>query len=100
MPQESPFQRFVTMVEVTENVQNAQELASVWGTIRQECAEADIEVLDAYAVLGEIDFLVLYDAPSREEAYKASLIIGRHGFDTRTMAITPTDRFADLVDDI
>lgn len=100
MPSENSFERFVTLVTVTQSVQNAQEMASVWGTIRQECAEADIEILNAYAVLGSIDFLVLYDAPSREEAYKASLIIERHGFNTRTMAITPTDRFADLVDDI
>lgn len=100
MSQESSFQRFVTMVTVTETVQNTQELASVWGTIRQECAEADIDVVDAYAVLGEIDFLVVYDAPTRDSAYKASLIIGRHGFKTRTMAITPTDQFADLVEDL
>lgn len=100
MPQDTDSTRFVTLLNVTEQVQNVQELASVWGTVRRECADVGVEIREAYAVLGEFDFLVVFDAPDRDAAFKAAIIVERHGFDAQTMEVVPTDHLADLVQDI
>ena len=79
--------------------QNVQELASIWGDIREELTAFDVEVVDTYAVLGEYDFLVLFEAPDRETVFEASIAVERHGLDLATNEVTHTDNFADLVED-
>ncbi|MFP8954491.1 GYD domain-containing protein [Natrialbaceae archaeon A-arb3/5] len=82
------------------SVQNAQELASIWGEIRTEFDDHDAELVDTYAALGQHDFLVIFEASDRESAFKAALTLRRHGLEGETMAIVNTEDFADLVDDI
>jgi uncharacterized protein with GYD domain len=91
---------FVSLVNVTERAQNVQKLAAIWGDIRRECEDVGVEIEDSYAVLGAVDFLVIFSAPDRESAFQAALIIERHGFDSQTMELTPTDRLSELVADI
>lgn len=101
MSQYAEFTTFVAQVDVVEqNVQNAQELASVWGQIRGELDEIGVDVKASYAVLGDVDFVVVYEAPDMETAFKASLTVERHGMDVETLQATPTDHFAQLVEEI
>lgn len=79
--------------------QNVQELASIWGEIHGDLEALDVEVVDTYAVLGSYDFLVLYEAPDRDAAFRTAITVESHGLDLETMEITPTENFADLVDD-
>ncbi|WP_436347482.1 GYD domain-containing protein [Natronorubrum sp. FCH18a] len=92
---------YASLVDVDDrDVQNAQELSSIWGEIRTEFEEHEAEVIDSYAILGEHDFLVLFDAGDRESAFKSALTLRRHGLSSQTMEIVDTDDFAHLVDEI
>lgn len=79
--------------------QNVQELASIWGEIRGELEEFEVNIIDTYAVLGAYDFLILFEAPDRNTVFQTVITIESHGLDLQTMEITPTENFADLVDD-
>lgn len=92
---------YMALVDVDETrVQNVQELATVWGDVRGDVADVGGDLLDAYAVLGEHDFLVLFEASDREEALQISVGMERYGLDTQTMELIPVERFGELVDDI
>ncbi|WP_255169755.1 GYD domain-containing protein [Natrononativus amylolyticus] len=92
--------KYASLVTAERDVQNAQELASIWGEIRGELEEHDAELIDSYAILGEHDFLVTFEAPDREGAFKAALTLRRHGLSAQTMEIVNTDDFSHLVDEI
>ncbi len=101
MPGDETFTTFVALIDtVGHDVQNVQELARIWGEIREELDARGMELEQSYAVLGEIDFLVVYQAPDLETAFKTSLVLERHGLDVQTMEMTPTDDFASMVEDI
>lgn len=90
----------MALVDVDETrVQNAQEFATIWGDVRNDLEEMDAELLDAYAILGERDFLALFEAEGREQAFQASVAVERYGLDTQTMELIPVDRLGELVDD-
>lgn len=64
MPQDVTLTRFVVLAQLQEaDPQNPQELASVWGDVRSEAEDIDIEVQSTYAVLGEFDFLAISMCP-------------------------------------
>lgn len=101
MTTESTFTRFVSLVDVNEaDAQNVQELASIWGGIENELQDLDVEVLDANALLGSTDFLVVFEAPSTDEAFQADVVLERHGLDVHTMQMVSTERFSALVEDL
>jgi uncharacterized protein with GYD domain len=92
---------YTSLATVKErNVQNVQDLASIWSELTAEVADCDAELLDTYAVLGNYDFIVQFEAAGRDEAFKVALAMERHGLDMQTMEVIPTDQFADLVEDI
>lgn len=92
--------KYLSLVTVDDRqFQNVQKLASIWGEIRQELEAFDVDVLDTYAILGSYDFLLVFDAPDRDSVFQAAIAIESHGLDLETMAITDTDRFAELVED-
>ncbi|WP_101297301.1 GYD domain-containing protein [Halegenticoccus soli] len=91
---------YSALIDVHESAfQNVQDLASVWGDIRADVEELGGELVDAYAILGERDFLVLFEAENRDQAFKISVALGRYGFDTQTMEIIPVDDLGRLVED-
>ncbi|MFC6716850.1 GYD domain-containing protein [Natrialbaceae archaeon GCM10025810] len=93
--------RYASLVSVSDrDVQNAQELASIWGEIRTEFEDHAAELVDSYAVLGEHDFIVIFEASDRQGAYKSALTLHRHGLEAQTMEVLDTDEFAHLVDEI
>lgn len=92
---------YMAMVDVSdENVQNIQELASMWGGLQADIEQFGGELKDAYAILGEHDFLVIFEADGRDGAFKTSISIERYGLDTQTMEIIPVDEMGKLVEDI
>jgi uncharacterized protein with GYD domain len=101
MSETKEYTKYAVLAQLQEaDLQNPHDMASMWGTITNQCGEVGVEILDSYAVLGEFDFLVLADAPSRGQVLKAALIMERHGLDVQTMEIVSTDSFAKLVDDM
>ena len=99
MPQQEEYTRYAVLAELESRTQNPQELIAKWGEVKQECEEIGVTITDSFAMLGEYDFLVLLDAPSRDRVFQASLIMGREGLDIQTMPVVPTDQFGDIVRD-
>ncbi|EMA41779.1 GYD domain-containing protein [Halobiforma nitratireducens] len=92
---------YVSLIDVTDReVQNTQDLASIWGEIRTEFEEHEADLVDSYAVLGKYDFLIIFEAGDHESAFKSALTLRRHGLEGETMEIVDTDDFAHLVDEI
>lgn len=92
--------KYIVLVRLDEYVQNPQELVSFLGEIRTKLEEEfDTVVEHSYAVLGEIDFVLIFDAPNRDAAVQAALAIGSYGLDTQTMELIPIEDFSELVTD-
>ena len=71
---------YASLIQLDDrDVQNAQELASVWGEIRTEFEQHNASLEDSYAVMGEHDFLVVFEAADNEAGFKCALTLRRHG---------------------
>jgi uncharacterized protein with GYD domain len=91
---------YISLVRLRDrNINNVQELATVWGELKVETEEFDATLEDTYAILGDYDFVVVFDAAGRDEAFRVALAMERHGLDMQTMEAIPTEDFADLVTD-
>ncbi|XVH30611.1 GYD domain-containing protein [Haloferacaceae archaeon DSL9] len=92
---------YMALIDVNEQeIQNVQTLAVIWGDIRNDIEELGGELRDAYAILGERDFLVLFDADTMEMAMQISIAMERYGLDTQTMELLPVDDLGKIVEDI
>ena len=92
-------QTWVALVEVVDaEFQDLHELASLWGDIRVDLEEVDAELQDTYALLGNYDFLVVFEAPDRESVFEVSLAAERHGLDMDSMEGIPIEAFGGMVD--
>ncbi|MFB6311090.1 MAG: GYD domain-containing protein [Salinirussus sp.] len=101
MATQTTAERYVALIDVDEpGAQNVQELAAIWGEIDNELDEIGVTVESSYTVLGEVDFIMIFEASDRESAFQADTVLGRRGLDVQTMEITPTEEFAQLVDEI
>ncbi|WP_331233944.1 GYD domain-containing protein [Natronorarus salvus] len=90
---------YLVQVNLDQHVQNAQELAGLWGDLREKLEEFEVEVVRSYAVLGDVDFVLIIDAPDRDAAAQAAITIGSYGFTTETNELIPVEEFAGLVGD-
>lgn len=101
MSQDVTLTRFAVKAQLDEvDVQNSQELASLWGTIRGEAEELGIDIHSIDAVIGEFDFLLIVEVPSGDDVVKLSVLMQRHGLDVKTMPLVPEEQFANLVVDV
>lgn len=92
---------YMSLVTVNEaRIQNVQKLATIWGEVENEIRDHGGQVIDSYAILGEYDFLILFEAEDHYHAFQTALIIERRGLDMQTMEIIPTNQFGRLVEDI
>jgi len=92
---------YMALVDVTdETVQNVQEVATIWSDLTGDIEQLGGELIDAYAILGKHDYLVIYEAEDRDGAFKTSVSIERYGLDTQTMEIIPVEDLGGLADDI
>jgi uncharacterized protein with GYD domain len=91
---------YITQVDVNEDqFQNAQELVSIWGAIRDDIEDLGGELDETYAILGDYDFHVMFTVDSNEAAFQVTQVIERHGLDTKTMEALPLDRIGEIVQD-
>lgn len=101
MPQRDEFTKCVLLAQLeTSDVQNPQDLAALWGGIREQCRKFGAEVDESYAALGQYDFVVVLDAPDDDTCFKCSMVMEREGLDVQTMKVIPTDEFGELVSDL
>jgi len=92
---------YVMIADVNEQeFQNVQELSSIWGEIRTDIEKLGGELVDSYALLGEHDFLVVFEVDAEDDAFEIAIAVERYGLDTETMPARSTDRLGELVDDI
>ncbi|WP_135303156.1 GYD domain-containing protein [Haloarcula amylovorans] len=92
---------YSVLADVNEQeIQNAQELVSIWGEVQQDIEEFGGTLLDSYALAGSYDFLLIFEVPDEDTVIQASIAIERYGLDTETMRAIPTDQFGELVQDI
>lgn len=92
---------YMALVDVNdESAQNVQDLAAIWGDIRNDISGVGAELLDTYAILGEHDYLVLYEARDRDHAFQVSVKLEQYGLDTQTMELIPVDELGHLVEDL
>lgn len=92
---------YASLIDLKERgAQNAQELASIWGEVKTELEQHNAELEDSYAILGEHDFLITFEAADREAAFKAALTLRRHGLKGQTMELINMDNFSQLVDEV
>lgn len=93
--------KYTVLADVRESeFQNIHELATVWGDVRNEIAELDGELIDAYAVLGHYDFQLTFEASDEDAAMKILFAIERYGLDTHTHQVIDVDRLGELAEDI
>ena len=92
---------YASLIDLADrDVQNAQEMASIWGEIQTEFEQHNAELLDSYAILGKHDFLVVFEAGDNEAGFKCALTLRRHGLEGQTMEIVDTDDLSHVVDEI
>jgi len=92
---------YMALVDVTdETVQNVQDLVTVWSDLTGDIEALGGELIDAYAILGEHDFLIVFEAKDRDSAFQVSVSIERYGLDTQTMEIISVEDLGELVQDI
>lgn len=100
MVQQEDYTKYAVLAQLRTDVQNPQEMAALWGDIERQCEEIGVTVEHSYAALGEFDFLLILDAPSRDLMLQSSLILARHGMALQTLGLLPTEQFADIVSDL
>lgn len=83
----------------TREYQNVQELASIWGDLKQDLETRDCDLQDAYILLGERDVLMLLEAEDHESALGASIAAERYGIEMQTMEAMHVDDLGELVEE-
>ena len=92
---------YTVLADVNEReFQNAQELVTIWGDIREDVERLGGELVDSYALVGGYDFLLTFEVDDEDAAMQIAIAIERHGLDTETMRAVPIERMGELVDDI
>ncbi|WP_232700959.1 GYD domain-containing protein [Halobacterium wangiae] len=84
----------------TGEFQNAQELASIWGDLRQDLETQECELRDAYILLGESDVLMIFDGPDRQAVLEASIAAQRYGINMKTMEAIDVEDLGEVVEDV
>jgi uncharacterized protein with GYD domain len=91
---------YTVLADVNEReFQNAQELVTIWGDIREDVERLGGELVDSYALVGGYDFLVTFEVDDEDAALQIAVAIERYGLDTETMRAVPIERMGELVED-
>ena len=86
--------------EVCRQMGERAELGRVWlDRVRKKCPE--VKFISHYALLGEYDFLDIYEAPNEESAAKVSMISLSNGATAaESWTAIPYKRFVELIADL
>jgi uncharacterized protein with GYD domain len=97
-------QTFVLMTklspEIARQMKSRAELGRAWlDQVKEKCPK--VRFLAHYALLGQYDFLDIYEAPDEETAAKVSLISQANGaYKAESWAAIPYKRFLELTREI
>ena len=86
--------------EVSRQVKDRAKLGRAWlDQVKEKCP--DVNFISHYALLGEYDFLDIYEAPDEEAAAKVSLISLSNGaFQAKSLIAIPYKQFLKLAEEI
>lgn len=97
-------QTFILMTklspDVCKQVKDRGKLGRAWlEQVKQKCPA--VNFLAHYAILGDFDFLDIYEAPDEETAAKVSMISLSNGaFQAKSLIAIPYRRFVELTKEI
>ena len=83
--------------DLLKQMKDRAEIGKSWlDQVKEKCPE--VRFISHYALLGEFDFLDIYEAPDEETAAKVSIISQANGaFLAQSMPAIPYKRFLELV---
>lgn len=86
--------------DVAKKVKDRAELGRSWlDEVKKKCPE--VNFVSHYALLGEYDFLDIYEAPDEETAAKVSMISLKNGaFMAKSSIAIPYKRFLKLAEEV
>ncbi len=86
--------------EISRQMKSRAKLGRAWlEQVKKKCP--DVEFVGHYALLGQYDFLDIYEAPDEETAAKVSLISQMNGAaKAESWAAIPYKRFVELTKEI
>lgn len=86
--------------DLMNKLENRAELGDSWlDQVKEKCP--GVKFIDHYALLGQYDFLDIYEAPDEETAAKVSLISRKNGaLEAQSMTAIPYKEYLDIVDGI
>ena len=86
--------------DLYQKMKDRAELGRNWlDQVKKKCPE--VKFLAHYALLGQYDFLDIYEAPNEEIAAKVSIISQANGaFQAQSLAAIPYKRFLELTSEI
>ena len=86
--------------DVTRQMKDRARIGRSWmDQVREKCPE--VKFVTHYALLGQYDFLDIYEAPNEEVAAKVSMISQANGaIDAQSLIAIPYKRFVELTHEI
>lgn len=86
--------------DLTEKMHDRQRLGRQWlEQVREKCPE--VKFVAHYALLGQYDFMDIYEAPDEKTAAKVSMISQMHGaFNSESLPAIPYKDFLKLTEEI
>ena len=86
--------------EVSKQMKDRAQIGRAWlKQVKAKCPE--VKFLSHYALLGEYDFLDIYEAPDENTAAKVSMIGLQNGaFEAKSITAIPYKKFIELTDEI
>ena len=86
--------------ELTSRMKDRANIGKTWiEQVRIKCPE--VKFISHYALLGQYDFLDIYEAPNEETAAKVSMISQANGaIQAQSLIAIPYKRFIELTEEI
>ncbi|MBE0638193.1 MAG: GYD domain-containing protein [Bacteroidales bacterium] len=86
--------------DLSYELKNRERQGRAWmDQVKEKCPE--VKFLAHYAILGEYDFIDIYEAPDPETAAKVSIISQAHGaMHAKSLLAIPYKRFLELAEEI
>ena len=85
---------------ISKKVKDRKEIGRAWlEEVKKKCPK--VNFISHYALLGEYDFMDIYEAPNEETAAKVSLIsLQNEAFQAKSMIAIPYKRYLKLINEI
>jgi uncharacterized protein with GYD domain len=86
--------------EVSKQMKDRAQIGRAWlDQVKEKCPE--VKFLSHYALLGDYDFIDIYEAPNEETAAKVSMIGLQNGaFEAKSLTAIPYKKFIELTEQI